>query len=53
VLPPIEVPPDDDARRLVTGELARCDEFARLARNRAAPDGPYEVINEARFRYVT
>lgn len=53
VLPPIEVPPDDYARRLVTGELARCDEFARLARNRAAPDGPYEVINEARFRYLT
>lgn len=53
VLPPVDVPTDDDARRLVTGELARCDEFARLARNRAAPDGPYEVINEARFRYLT
>lgn len=53
VLPPSEMPTDDDARRLVDGELARCDEFARLARNRAAPDGPYEVINEARFRYLT
>lgn len=53
VLPPPEVPTDDDARRLVEGELARCDEFARLARNRAAPDGPYGVINEARFRYLT
>lgn len=53
VLPPPEVPPDDDSRRLVEGELARCDEFARLARNRAAPDGPYEVINEARYRYLT
>jgi superfamily II DNA or RNA helicase len=53
VLPPPEVPPDEDARRLVEGELARCQEFARLARNRAAPDGPYEVINEIRFEYLT
>lgn len=53
VLPPPDVPADDDSRRLVEGELARCDEFARLARNRAAPDGPYEVINEVRFRYLT
>jgi superfamily II DNA or RNA helicase len=53
VLPPPELPTDDDARRLVDGELARCDEFARLARNRAAPDGAYEVINEARFKYLT
>lgn len=53
VLPPPDVPADDDSRRLVEGELARCDEFARLARNRAAPDGPFEVINEVRFRYLT
>jgi superfamily II DNA or RNA helicase len=53
VLPPDDVAVDDDARRLVEGELARCDEFARLARNRAAHGGPYEVINEARFRYLT
>lgn len=53
VLPPPDVPADDDSRRLVEAELARCDEFARLARNRAAPDGPYEVINEVRFRYLT
>jgi superfamily II DNA or RNA helicase len=53
VLPPSQVPSDDDAKRLVEGELARCDEFARLARNRAAPGGAFEVINEARFRYLT
>lgn len=53
VLPPDDVAVDDDARRLVEGELARCDEFARLARNRAAHGGPYDVINEARFRYLT
>lgn len=53
VLPPPDIPTDDDSKRLVEGELARCDEFARLARNRAASDGPYEVINEARFRYLT
>lgn len=53
VLPPPEVATDEDARRLVRGELARCDEFARLARNRAAADGPYETVNEARFRYLT
>lgn len=52
VLPPPEVPADDDARDLVRGELARCDEFARLARNRAAPNGPYEVINKVRFEYL-
>jgi len=52
VLPPSEVPTDDDTRRLVTSELARCDEFARLARNRAAGDGPYEVINAARLQYL-
>lgn len=53
VLPPPQVSVDHDARRLVEGELARCDEFARLARNRAAPDGPFEITNEARFRYLT
>ena len=53
VLPPPELPRDDDARRLVERELARCEEFARLARNRAAPGGPYEIINDARLRYLT
>lgn len=53
VLPPRDVVPDDDSFRLVQGELVRCDEFARLARNRAAADGPYELINEVRYEYVT
>jgi superfamily II DNA or RNA helicase len=53
VLPPSDAPSDEDARRLVDGEVARCDEFARLARNRAASNGPYSVINEVRFQYLT
>ena len=52
VLPPIDATPDRDAVRLVAGELARCDEFARLARNRAAPDGPYAVINKIRYEHL-
>ncbi|MCY3791780.1 MAG: helicase-related protein, partial [Gemmatimonadetes bacterium] len=35
VLPPPGEPRDDDIRILIGGELARCDEFANLARNRA------------------
>lgn len=53
VLPPVDIPLDEDAKRLVAGELARCDEFARLARNRASSDGPYGVINEVRYEYLT
>ncbi|MHB8288692.1 MAG: DEAD/DEAH box helicase family protein [Acidimicrobiales bacterium] len=53
VLPPLDAPTDDDSRRLVEGELARCDEFARLARNRASADGPYGVINDIRYEYLT
>ncbi len=52
VLPPSDVAPDDDAIRLVGRELARCEEFARLARNRNSPGGPYEVINEIRYEYT-
>lgn len=53
VLPPVDAPTDDDSTRLVESELARCDEFARLARNRATADGPYAVINEIRYEYLT
>lgn len=53
VLPPPDVPSDTDVRRLVEGEVGRCDEFARLARNRASSNGPYEVVNEVRYEYLT
>ena len=52
VVPPSGGPSDVDERRLVEGELARCDEFARLARNRASAEGPFKVINDVRLEYV-
>ena len=52
VLPPNGAPSDLDSFRIVEGELARCEEFASIARNRAAPGGPYSVINEIRYEYL-
>ncbi|KJF16154.1 DEAD/DEAH box helicase [Acidithrix ferrooxidans] len=52
VLPPPEYGFDDETRNLVKSELVRCEEFARLSRNRASFGGPYAIINEVRFRYL-
>ena len=52
VLPPPDYGFDDETRNLVKSELVRCEEFARLSRNRASFDGPYAIINEVRFRYI-
>ena len=52
VLPPLGAPTDHDVVRMVKGELARCEEFASIARNRAAVEGPYSVINELRYEYL-
>lgn len=52
VVPPAGSGVDDDERRLVESELARGDEFARLARNRASADGPLSVLNELRYEFL-
>lgn len=44
VLPPGDLVLDEDAKRLVRGELKRVEEFARLARNYGAEDGPLSVL---------
>lgn len=45
-LPPrMEEALDPDARALVSSELRRAQEFARLARNAGRPDGPLPIIN--------
>lgn len=45
-LPPeMEEGIDQDARSLVSSELHRVQEFARLARNAGRPDGPLEMID--------
>jgi len=46
VMPPRELVADADARQLVRGELKRVEEFARLARNYGAADGPLRMLNE-------
>ncbi|MFK4259202.1 DEAD/DEAH box helicase family protein [Agrobacterium tumefaciens] len=43
-MPPPSFLGDDDAKNLARGELKRVHEFARLARNYAAPDGPIAAI---------
>lgn len=43
-MPPAELVMDVDARNLVRGELKRVEEFARLARNYGAADGPLRVL---------
>ena len=45
-MPPSELVTDADARQLVRGELKRVEEFARLARNYGAADGPLEMLKE-------
>ena len=52
VLPPPGEPRDDDVKRLIRGELARCDEFTDLARNRAAPRGPRGILQDVRLEYI-
>ena len=52
VLPPAGESRDDDIKRLIRGELARCDEFTNLARNRAALGGPRDVLQDVRLEYV-
>lgn len=45
-MPPNELVTDADARQLVRGELKRVEEFARLARNYGAADGPLAMLKE-------
>ena len=52
VLPPPGEPRDDDIRHLIRSELARCDEFTNLARNRAALGGPRDVLQGVRLEYI-
>ena len=52
VLPPPGEPRDDDVERLIRGELARCDEFTNLARNRAASGGPRDMLQDVRLKYI-
>ncbi len=52
VLPPPGEPRDEDVKRLIVGELARCNEFTRLARNRASYGGPRDVLQDVRLKYV-
>ena len=51
VLPPSNLEADAESKKLVQGELARCEEFTRLASNRAAADGPEIVLSEIRIKY--
>ena len=52
VLPPPGEPRDDDIKRLVGDELARCDAFTDLAYNRASQGGPRDVLQDVRFEYI-
>lgn len=52
VLPPPGEPRDDDVKRLIRGELARCDEFTDLAQNRAALGGPRDILQDVRLEYI-
>jgi superfamily II DNA or RNA helicase len=45
-MPPPELVVDPDAKTLVKSELKRVEEFARLARNYGAKDGPLAVLTE-------
>lgn len=45
-MPPQSLVNDPDARQLVQGELKRVEEFARLARNYGAIDGPLAALKE-------
>jgi len=50
-LPPATEGVDEDARRLVGGELLRVEEFARLSRNRHSRTGAYAWAREASLEY--
>jgi superfamily II DNA or RNA helicase len=52
VLPPADEARDEDAKRFISSELQRCDDFAELARNRAAAHGPRETLQDIRLRYI-
>lgn len=45
-MPPARLIDDPDAKQLVAGELKRVEEFARLARNYGAADGPLAALEE-------
>lgn len=45
-MPPAEMLQDPDAKKLVASELKRVHEFARLARNFGAADGPIRALEE-------
>ncbi|NTG16353.1 DEAD/DEAH box helicase family protein [Agrobacterium rhizogenes] len=51
-VPPANMLGDEDAKNIARGELRRVHEFARLARNYAAADGPIAAIERLhRFAY--
>ena len=52
VVPPSGSGLDEDERRLVESELKRCDEFARLARNRASATGPLSLLSDIRYEFL-
>ena len=52
VLPPADEPRDADITHLIKGEIARCEEFTRLARNRASGGGPRDVLQDVRLDYL-
>ncbi|MER8852836.1 DEAD/DEAH box helicase family protein [Mesorhizobium australicum] len=45
-MPPADLLGDDDAKQLARGELKRVQEFARLARNFGATDGPIAALEQ-------
>lgn len=49
--PPTQHAVDDDTRRLIRGEIDRIREFARLARNAGAPDGPRATLQPVILEY--
>lgn len=52
VLPPFDELRDEVVQKMIASELKRCDEFASLALNRAASDGPRSVLFDIRMQYV-
>ena len=52
VLPPYAEARDEVAKKMIKSELERCDEFTELALNRAAHDGPREVLQDIRINYL-
>ena len=50
-LPPVEEGVDEDVQRLVSGELLRVDEFARLSSNKHARSGAYSWYQDASLEY--